>query len=164
MNQPEVGKQIITQKTKIDSHDLLIYFYGNFNLLISAIFLIKYAIISTHYIGNTMKRFMVFLLASLLPLHSFAAFDCNVQILRVLIYSDGAVNVIHSGRNDYTVICNLNSSYGKVSPTTCAMWTATLQSIKKKGGTAIFYFDGEGTCATLKTYGDALIPSYIGDI
>lgn len=114
--------------------------------------------------GNTMKRFMVFLLASLLPMYSFAYFDCNVQILRVLIYSDGAVNIIHSGRNDYTVLCNLNSSYGNVSPTTCAMWTATLQSIKKKGGTAIFYFDGEGTCATLKTYGDAPIPRYIGDI
>lgn len=111
-----------------------------------------------------MKRFMVFLLTSLLPMYSFAAFECNVQILRVLIYSDGAVNIIHSGRNDYTLLCNLNSSYGNVSPTTCAMWTATLQSIKKKGGTAIFYFDGEGTCATLKTYGDAPIPRYIGDI
>lgn len=94
---------------------------------------------------------------------SFAAYQCSVQIVQVLVYSSGNVNVLHTGRGDFTVICNLNSNYGEVSPTTCAMWTAMLQSTKKKGGTASFYFNGEGSCATMGTYTSAPVPVYIGD-
>lgn len=110
------------------------------------------------------KRLLALLLIALLPGYSFAAFECNAQVLRVLIYADGAVNILHSGRGDYTVVCNLNSTYGTVSPTTCAMWTAMLQVIKKKNGTAAFYFPGDGACATMATYGSAPVPTYIGDI
>lgn len=38
-----------------------------------------------------------------------------------------------------------------------------LQSTKKKGGTANFYFNGEGSCATMGTYINAPVPVYIGD-
>ena len=95
---------------------------------------------------------------------SLAAYQCDVQVIKVLVYSNGMVNVLHSGRNDYTVICSLNSNSGEVSPTTCAMWTAMLQSIKKKSGVATFYFNGNGTCATMNTYDSAPVPVYIGDV
>jgi hypothetical protein len=39
-----------------------------------------------------------------------------------------------------------------------------LQNIKKAGGKAIFYYPGEGTCATLPTYGGTPAPVYIGDV
>lgn len=100
----------------------------------------------------------------MLPISSFAAYQCDVKVIKVLIYSNGNVNVLHSGRNDYTVVCNLNSTSGEVSPTTCAMWAAMLQSIKKKDGNANFYFNGDGTCATMNTYDSAPVPAYIGDI
>lgn len=106
---------------------------------------------------------MAFLFSAVLPMSSFAAYECDVQIIQVLVYSGGNVNVLHTGRGEFTVICNLNSNHGEVSPTTCAMWTAMLQSIKKKGGNAHFYFNGEGSCATMGTYIDAPVPAYIGD-
>ncbi len=112
-----------------------------------------------------MKRFAMLLITSLLPFSVQAAFECNVKVLSVLVYNSGMVNVTHSGRNDYTMICSLSTDYGGVSPSTCAMWTAMLQSIKKKNGTAQFYFyETAGSCATMATYGSAPVPGYIGDI
>ena len=107
---------------------------------------------------------MILALASLLPLHAVAHYECNVKVVNVLVYHNGVVNVLHAGRGDYTVICNLNSDYGTVSPTTCAMWAAMLQAIKKKNGLANFYYEGSGSCATLATYGSAPVPVYIGDV
>ncbi|MBW8184290.1 hypothetical protein [Shewanella nanhaiensis] len=93
-----------------------------------------------------------------------AAFHCSADINRILIYGNGTVNIRHSGRNDFTVICDLNNEWKGVSVTTCAMWTAMLQNIKKNNGKAIFYYGGEGTCAALPTYGSTPAPVYIGDI
>lgn len=110
-----------------------------------------------------MLRKLGFLLL-VLPVHASAAFYCQVKIQNVLVYQDGSVNVLHSGRGDYTVICNLANARGGVSTTTCAVWTGMLLAIKKKGGTAQFYFDGTGDCSTIATYGDAPVPTYIGDV
>lgn len=114
-----------------------------------------------------MKTFVqktALMLLAALPLSAVAAFECNVNVMRVLVYSNGGVNVLHTGRGDYTYVCSMNGDYGNVSPATCAMWTAMLQGIKKKNGTAAFYFDGAGSCATLPTYGSAPAPVYIGDV
>lgn len=105
----------------------------------------------------------LFVLASL-PAHVRAAYECNVSIKHVLVYANGDVNVLHSGRGDYTVICNMQANYGNVSAGTCAMWTAMLQAIKKKNGTANFYYPGNGSCSTLPTYWSAPVPVYIGDV
>jgi hypothetical protein len=99
-----------------------------------------------------------------LPFHARAAFECNVTVKHVLVYADGSVNVLHSGRGDYTVICNMQTNNGNVSEGTCAMWTAMLQAIKKKNGTANFYYPGTGSCSTLPTYWNAPVPVYIGDV
>ena len=117
--------------------------------------------------SSTMRKtlFSIVLLAStVVHFEAHAAIECNVSVRRVLLYADGTVNVWHSGREDYTVVCNLQSTYGSVSPSTCTMWTAMLQVIKKKNGIANFYYPGTGTCATLPTYGGAPIPGYIGDV
>lgn len=100
----------------------------------------------------------------LLSMPSQAAFHCTVDVVRVLVYAGGNVNVLHSGRDDYTVICNLNSPQNGVAVTTCAMWTSMLQNIKKANGKAIFYYSGTGTCADIATYGSAPTPVYIGDV
>lgn len=93
-----------------------------------------------------------------------SAFECDVKVLKLLVYTEGTVTVMHSGRGDYTHICNLNVETHGVSTTTCAMWTALLQSIKKKGGVATFMYAGAGTCATMLTHGIAPYPHYIGDV
>jgi hypothetical protein len=107
---------------------------------------------------------MALIVALSLPLSAHAVYECNVSVGQVLVYRDGIVNVLHSGRGDFTIICNLASDYQSVHPTTCAMWTAMLQAIKKKSGRASFYFDGTGSCATMPTYWSAPVPVYIGDV
>jgi hypothetical protein len=108
----------------------------------------------------------IYLLTGLLFISasSQAAFHCTVDVKKVLVYNSGTINVLHSGRNDYTVICNLKTEAKGVSIPTCAMWTSMLQNIKKAKAKAIFYYPGEGTCASLPTYGNAPIPVYIGDV
>lgn len=93
-----------------------------------------------------------------------AVYECNVKVVDVLVYSNGLVNVLHSGRGDFTVVCNLNTERQGVSPTTCAVWFGLLEAIKKKNGTANIYFGGDGSCATLPTYDSAPAPVYIGDV
>lgn len=58
---------------------------------------------------------LALLAAAMLPLHAVAAYECNVSVNRILVYADGTVNVWHSGRGDYTVICNMSADYSGVS-------------------------------------------------
>ena len=111
-----------------------------------------------------MKKLILSVLAFAISMNAHAAYDCNVKVINVLIYSEGSVNILHSGRGDYTVVCNLNVERSGVSPTTCAMWAGMLQAIKKKNGLANFYFNGDSTCAALPVYGSAPAPVYIGDV
>lgn len=111
-----------------------------------------------------MTRWIATILALALPLQAHAAFECNVKIKHVLVYVDGSVNVYHTGRNDYTYICNLNVDRLGASPATCAMWTTMLQHIKKNNYWANIYFNGTGSCATLPVYGDSPAPVYIGNM
>ena len=100
----------------------------------------------------------------LISFQSIATFSCNVDISRVLIYADGNVNVLHTGRGDFTYICNLQTERQGVSVTTCAMWTSMLQNVQSNSTKAIFYFPGTGSCSTIATYGSAPVPVYIGTI
>jgi hypothetical protein len=112
-----------------------------------------------------LARLMAFVMAAVLPMQSFAAFECNAKVQRLIVYATGDVNLWHSARGDYTVVCNLNGTHKGVSSTTCAMWTAMLQSAKKRDVMLNFYYgDATGSCATLPLYGEAPVPSYLGEI
>jgi hypothetical protein len=50
-----------------------------------------------------------------------------------------------------------------VDVTTYAAWVSLLQSIKRRNGVAIIYYDGTGTCAALPTYDLSPAPVYVGD-
>ena len=59
-------------------------------------------------------KLKLFLFVSLLTFDGISyagptAFSCSVNIQNVLVYGDGSVNVLHSGRKDYTYICNLKT-------------------------------------------------------
>lgn len=108
-----------------------------------------------------MRQIAVFLLC-VMSFKATSAFFCEVEVQKVLIYSNGYVNIFHSGRNDFTYICNLNSPYKEVSVTTCAMWTAFLQNVQQNQNKAVFYYKGSGSCESLATYGNSPAPVYIG--
>ena len=92
-------------------------------------------------------------------------FACNVDLQNVLLYTDGAVNVMHTGRSDFTYICNLNSERQGVSITTCALWASMLIGAQNEGKKVTFYYNGTASynsCATLPTYGASPAPVYVG--
>jgi hypothetical protein len=93
-----------------------------------------------------------------------AAFHCTVDVNRVLVYSSGAVNVNHTGRNDFTYICNLRQEWKGIDIVTCAMWTGMLQNTQNNDKKAIFYYNGEGSCTNLPTYSNSPAPVYIGSV
>lgn len=99
------------------------------------------------------------------PLPGFADFTCTVDVNKVLIYSNGIVNVLHSGRGNYTHICSLQQEYKGVSITTCAMWASMLANFQEKNRRAVFYYNDEAvqSCAELPTYNLAPAPIYIGN-
>jgi len=96
--------------------------------------------------------------------NALASFSCNATINRVLVYGDGSVNILHSGRGDYTNICNTKGTWKGIDTVTCSLWVGILQSLQNNSKQAIFYYSGEGACATLPTYGNAPAPVYIGSI
>jgi uncharacterized protein (DUF39 family) len=110
-----------------------------------------------------MKK-IIFLMSMLVSYAAQGAYHCNASINKVLLYANGNVNVNHSGRNNYTIICSLKQEYKGVSVATCAMWASLLDDIKKDNGQAIFYYGGEGQCSSLPTYGSAPAPVYIGRV
>jgi len=113
---------------------------------------------------NLFMRTLVLLLSASVTQQAFAAYECNAKITNVLVYSDGSLNILHTGRGDYTVVCNLNAEWKGVSVTTCVTWFALLEAAKRRNGTVNFYYAGDGSCATLPTYGSAPAPGYIGDV
>lgn len=118
---------------------------------------------STTPTPNMLKKLVNCALMLLLAAPAHATFECNVKIQRVLIYDSGVVNVLHSGRGDYTHVCNLNVERQGVSPVVCANWVAMLQHIKRNNYWASFWFNGTGSCATLPTYDSSPAPVYIGN-
>lgn len=93
-----------------------------------------------------------------------AQVDCVGKVKHLLVYANGTVNVLNSFRNDFTVVCNLNSNHGAVTPTVCASWVALLAHIKKKDGLAVHYYPAGTVCSAVPTYADAPVPGYIGDL
>lgn len=114
------------------------------------------------------KRLIASALIGLLTAgQAWADFNCSVNVLGVIPYNSGQVNVLHSGRGDWTMICSLTETYTgglTVKPETCAMWTAILLQAKKNNTPVTIYFPGTGTCATIATYGNAPVPIYIGPV
>lgn len=111
-----------------------------------------------------MKKLCLILTLLSSSFYAAAEYSCSVTVNAVLLYKDGSVNVNHSGRGDYTVICNLSTEREGVSIQTCAMWASMLQNIKKNNGKAEFYYSGSGSCNALPTYASAPAPVYIGDL
>lgn len=113
-----------------------------------------------------LKKFFGFGALLVTSFSSSAAFECHVNVQHVLAYKDGSVNVRHSGRGDYTIICNLKQEYKGVSVTTCAIWTSMLLDVKKNNRKVYFYYDSTpsvNSCADLPIYGSAPTPVYIGE-
>ena len=110
-----------------------------------------------------MKKVLAFFSLSVAS-SAFANFACDVNVDRILVYSDGSVNVLHNGRNDWTYICNVKGTWKGIDTVTCALWVGMLQSTQNNEKNAVFYYGGSGSCATLPLYDSTPAPVYIGSI
>lgn len=109
-----------------------------------------------------MKKFLLIIILLVCSPQLLAAFSCNVTVKNVLVYSNGTVNILHTGRNDHTVICNTKGAWKDVDTVTCSHWISMLQNAQSNDKLVRFYYDGDGSCQTLPTYGNAPVPVYIG--
>jgi len=91
------------------------------------------------------------------------ALDCSGKISHVLMYSSGVVMIVGSWRGDYTVICSTDGSWGGIASETCLAWYGTALKARADNTTVDVYYasPGSSTCATLPTYGGALVPGYL---
>jgi hypothetical protein len=101
---------------------------------------------------------------ALVSLQSHAVTDCTGTAVKVLLYGDGTVNLQSSWRNDFTVICNINGTFGNISAEVCLSWYATATSAAAHGKQVTVYYAATYTCATLPTYWSAPAPTYFGVI
>jgi hypothetical protein len=113
------------------------------------------------------QNMLCVLLVSLLALPggaSAANFSCEVDVKAVLPYADGNVNVLHSGRGDFTHICNLKTERAGVATATCAMWTSMLTQAMRDNRKVTFFYDHAtiGSCSQLPIYSAGLPPVYVG--
>ena len=95
---------------------------------------------------------------------AFADFQCFGTIVDLLIYADGTVNIKTTYRNDYTNICNLQTTRQGVDPFTCALWVGAIESARKMNQSIHVYYqsNGEFSCTTIPIHGSSPAPVYIG--
>jgi hypothetical protein len=114
----------------------------------------------------------VLVLAAVFSLNSYAVSApaplklwCKGLITQAYIDKNGNVLIYPNWRNDYIMICNMNSSWKGISTVTCAaMYSTAISSIKSGLQTVVLYADGVSstmTCANLKTYDSAPLPFYL---
>lgn len=75
-----------------------------------------------------LKAIVVGTILSVMSLPALAAFECSVDVHRVLVYGNGSVNVLHTGRGDYTYICSAKGTWKGIDTVTCALWVSMLQN------------------------------------
>lgn len=90
---------------------------------------------------------------------------CGPQVItRVLTYSDGRVMIFAPWRNDFTDICNLQTTRNGVTPNTCFGWFSKISTaVAQQKKISIYYLTASGvtTCATIPTYASSPAPGYI---
>lgn len=114
-----------------------------------------------------MKKWLLGAVTALAGLSSVAtanSFTCSGNVLVLLVYADGSVNVKMSWRNDFTYICNIRQSRLGVDPITCAMWMNTINAVRAQGGTISAYYTvtPDSSCTALPTYTSSPAPVYFG--
>jgi hypothetical protein len=93
---------------------------------------------------------------------SAAPFYCSGRILSIITYANGDVMILPDFRNDWTVICNVNSDRQGVSPIACVSWlaAATRAQAKSPPGNVAMVYPDVPSCAAVPTYHSAPAPVY----
>ena len=99
---------------------------------------------------------------ALVSLQSHAVTDCAGTVVKVLLYGDGTVNLQSSWRNDFTVICNTNGTFGNIPAEVCLSWYATAMNAAAHGKQVTAYYAATYACATMPTYCSEPVPTYCG--
>lgn len=88
---------------------------------------------------------------------------CAGLTYEALTYSNGDVMILPAWRNDWIVICNLNTPRNGVSTSTCFSWFSAINSSILYNKSVGYYFAGieQSACATLPTYSGTPAPLYV---
>lgn len=111
-----------------------------------------------------MRALTFFLFLMISASTTYADVICSGAVNSLLIYADGTVNISTSYRNDFTHICNLQTTRQNVDTLTCALWVGAIEAARKLNQNIKTYYttNNNFSCDTIPTYAAAPAPVYIG--
>lgn len=86
---------------------------------------------------------------------------CTGNVLEHLVYKEGLLMIRSSWRNDWTVLCGIQTPWKGVSTESCFTWFGLVTSARTHNKPMIIYYDNSNSCAALATYADAPAPAYV---
>lgn len=103
----------------------------------------------------------VFLAIAVFSAASIASAEyCGGKINMLFVNKSGGVFLNGDWRNDYTQVCDVDSTWKAVSATTCKAWLAVATAAKVSSGTVLLSY-GSYACGSLPTYANSPSPDYI---
>jgi hypothetical protein len=111
-----------------------------------------------------MKKNILVILMLLHCSASFAASQwCTSKVTNLFIVNSGEVTANYGFRGEYLSVCNLNSEWKGISPTTCAAWYSILKTAVSRQSDVTLHYPGEqiSACNTIPTYGSSPAPYYV---
>lgn len=94
------------------------------------------------------------------PAH--AVFWCTGQITNSYIDGAGSVVILGTWLNGYQQICNLNTAWNNVTPTTCKGWLSIVELVTVTGKNAVVQMpDTVTSCSAIPGYANAPAPIYV---
>jgi hypothetical protein len=111
---------------------------------------------------QVLARACVTALALFLASPAFAVIHCSGQITNSYVDSVGNVVILGTWLNGYQQICNVNTTWNGVSPTTCKGWLSIVELVTISGKTAILQMDDTVTsCSSIPNYASSPAPTYV---
>ena len=99
----------------------------------------------------------------MIPSPAHADAYCVGLLNEALTYNDGGVMIYSQWRNDWTHICNLNTTWNSISPQTCFAWFSQIQTAVTARRPIGVYYAGlaPAQCATMPVYTSTPAPLYV---
>ena len=88
---------------------------------------------------------------------------CAGKVSNIYVDNANYLTVLGAWRGDYTVLCNIRTTWKGIDPMTCLSWMGiAMTATSKQQGVTVYYADPAAVaCNTLATYANSSPPIYV---
>ena len=108
-----------------------------------------------------MKNYLVVLLMCCSFSVAAAPQWCSGNVDTVYLSNDGSLVIRGDWRNDYTVLCSINTTRQGIAPELCKGWRSMTMSGKLSKTRMIVHYANLQSCSSIPTYASAPSPVYV---